>query len=171
MIIIKKLNKNSKDIILEEKPNGCIECISHSRDDCGYTRIRYKEKHERLFRVLYELKYGEIPKKMVLRHKCDNPRCCNTEHLELGTQKDNVRDMIERGRDKYHLPNPNCRGTKNNMNKLSEANVEYIYKSNIGCRKLSKIFKVSPTTILLIKHKKMWKWLTDEIDKDLKKQL
>ena len=42
------------------------------------------------------MKFGEIPKGMVIRHKCDNPNCCNIEHLEIGTQKDNIEDMIKR---------------------------------------------------------------------------
>lgn len=35
---------------------------------------------------------------MIVRHRCDNPPCININHLALGTQKDNVRDSIERGR-------------------------------------------------------------------------
>ena len=35
---------------------------------------------------------------VVIRHKCDNPICCNPNHLEPGSQEENVRDMIERGR-------------------------------------------------------------------------
>lgn len=87
--------------MLEERENGCIECISHCKDNCGYTRVRVNGKHERLFRYIYEQKYGKIPKGMVIRHKCDNPNCCNIKHLEIGTQKDNVRDLIERQPEKY----------------------------------------------------------------------
>lgn len=37
-----------------------------------------------------------LPKDMVVRHKCDNPLCCNPEHLELGTQLDNINDTRSR---------------------------------------------------------------------------
>ena len=46
-------------------------------------------------RVHYEAT-GELPE--VVRHKCDNPRCINPEHLESGTYVDNMRDCTERGR-------------------------------------------------------------------------
>lgn len=120
MINLGKISKLGKSVILEEQPNGCIKCISHCTDKDGYVRIRYNGKHERLFRVVYMKKYGDISKGMVIRHKCDNRWCCNIEHLEIGTQKDNVRDMIERGRDCYHKPNYNSRGTKSHANKLTE---------------------------------------------------
>lgn len=164
MIILDKLNVNSKKIILVKKENGCIECISHSKDDCGYTRIRYKGKHDRLFRVIYQLEKGDIPKGMVVRHTCDNPSCCNIEHLLLGTQKDNVYDMISRGRSKYHTEKPSLRGTNNKANKLTEEAVKNIYLSNLSCGKLGKLYNVSKNTIKLIKNKKMWGWLTDKLN-------
>jgi hypothetical protein len=36
---------------------------------------------------------------MVIRHKCDNPPCCNPKHLIIGTHSDNAKDRVRRGRD------------------------------------------------------------------------
>jgi hypothetical protein len=57
---------------------------------CGkkYSSTRHRK-------VFYEAT-GELPE--VVRHKCDNPRCINIEHLEGGTHVDNMRDCKERGR-------------------------------------------------------------------------
>lgn len=164
MIILKKLSANSKDIVLEKKENGCIECLSHCKDNCGYTRIWYNGKQERLFRVIYQLKNGDIPKNMVLRHTCDNPSCCNIEHLVLGTQKDNVDDMIKRGRSKQCTERKSIQGTKNKSNKLSEDAVRNIYLSNLSSYKLSKLYNVSRANIILIKKGKTWKWLTSKLN-------
>lgn len=49
-------------------------------------------------RVVFRHYNGDIPKGMVIRHNCDNPPCVNPAHLLLGTQKENVRDCISRGR-------------------------------------------------------------------------
>lgn len=163
MIYLGKLN-NGKPIVLEEKENGCIECISHCQDDDGYIRFMYNNKQTRLHRFLYEREYGEIPKGMVIRHKCDNRKCCNINHLEVGTQKDNVNDMIKRGRDKYHLAKYNLRGEKSYCNKLSREQVKEIYLSKLGNKKLSKIYEVSTANIHHIKKKQTWKWFTDTLD-------
>ena len=164
MINLGKITKFGKEIILEEQDNGCIKCVSHCTDKDGYVRIRYNGKHERLFRVLYMQKYGDIPKGMVIRHKCDHPYCCNIEHLEIGTRLDNVRDMIERGRDVYHNSKTKSFGTSNGGHKLTEQQVKEIYLSSLSQKKLSKLYKVSTTNIAYIKKKKLWKWFTDTLD-------
>lgn len=156
--------KGCKEIILEEQENGCMKCISHCQDNYGYTRIRYNGKQERLFRIIYTKKYGEIPKGMLIRHKCDNTWCCNIEHLEIGTQKDNVRDMIERGRDAFHKPKEKLYGEKNKSSKLTKKQVKEIYLSDLGCNVLSKKYCVSKTNIRNIKTKKQWQWFTDTLD-------
>lgn len=41
---------------------------------------------------------GDIPKGMLVCHTCDVPRCCNPDHLYLGTAQDNANDRMNRGR-------------------------------------------------------------------------
>lgn len=65
----------------------------------GYGTIRRPSGgDEKAHRVSWELHSGPIPSGLVVRHKCDNTGCVRPDHLELGTQKDNVRDALERGR-------------------------------------------------------------------------
>lgn len=56
-------------------------------------------------RVAYEAKQGPIPKGMVVLHLCDNPACCNPDHLTLGTVKENNHDAILKGRYKGVVKN------------------------------------------------------------------
>lgn len=46
----------------------------------------------------YELHYGPVPDGLLVRHKCDVTLCVNPEHLEVGTQTDNMQDASKRGR-------------------------------------------------------------------------
>lgn len=163
MINLGRFSLNSKDVILNKLDNGCMECVSHCKDQDGYTRVYHNGKHDRLYRIIYEKTFGPIPKSMVIRHKCDNPYCCNIEHLTIGTQKDNVADMWERNRQRDFTKNL-CVGEKNNLSKLTEVQVKEIYLSKTSYKKLAKLYNVSPTNIYYIKHKLTWKWLTDQLD-------
>jgi hypothetical protein len=63
---------------------------------------------------MYFLLHPEGDRSFVVMHKCDNPRCINPEHLQLGTQKENMVDMHEKGRFKGGAPlgNKNAVGNK-----------------------------------------------------------
>jgi hypothetical protein len=54
-------------------------------------------------RLSYSMHFGKIPEGQSVLHHCDNPPCVRPSHLYLGTQKDNVRDMMTRSRGKSHL--------------------------------------------------------------------
>lgn len=66
----------------------------------GYGMIGIKKKKTTVsaHRISYQMKYGPIPEGLQVNHKCDNPGCVRPEHLYAGTQKENIRDVILRGR-------------------------------------------------------------------------
>ena len=53
---------------------------------------------EKAHRVAYQQFHGPIEEGMVIMHRCDSPSCVNPAHLVEGTQAENVRDCIEKGR-------------------------------------------------------------------------
>lgn len=66
----------------------------------GYGRVRWQGHVRRVHRVVAHLVYElnlDDPAQRAL-HRCDNPPCFNPDHLYVGTQSDNVADMVARGR-------------------------------------------------------------------------
>jgi hypothetical protein len=61
-----------------------------------YGKISFEKKHHLVHRTSYEIFIGPIPQGMYIRHKCDVYECCNPEHLEVGTQHQNIQDAIDR---------------------------------------------------------------------------
>lgn len=64
----------------------------------GYGTICYDRAHYPAHRTSYELFVGEIPAGLYICHHCDNPPCVNPAHLYPGTDADNNRDRVLRGR-------------------------------------------------------------------------
>lgn len=91
---------NSK---LRANSNGCLEWMASLRSN-GYGQVRCRLPGEPRARVhsahraSWVLHNGAIPEGMCVLHRCDNPRCCNPEHLFCGSLKDNADDMVRKGR-------------------------------------------------------------------------
>jgi hypothetical protein len=64
----------------------------------GYGRLILRGKHELAHRMAYRFARGKIPDGLFVCHRCDNPPCCNPDHLFLGTHQDNVDDKTRKGR-------------------------------------------------------------------------
>ena len=82
---------------LQLAKNGCIEYIG-ARNTDGYGTIRYKNKTYSVHKLYWILKKGLISPGLCVLHHCDNPPCCNLEHLWVGTHKDNINDRQRKGR-------------------------------------------------------------------------
>jgi len=78
--------------------DDCWEWQETGRDGYGYGKILFRGKTDRASRVVWISVNGEIPKDLFILHRCDNRPCCNPNHLFLGTNMDNVIDMMQKGR-------------------------------------------------------------------------
>lgn len=75
------------------------DSITDGRDGCRYPSITFNGATWMAHRAMWEfLHQRKIPEDLVLRHKCDRPRCVNPFHLETGSVGDNVRDFNRRVR-------------------------------------------------------------------------
>lgn len=72
----------------------------------GYGRRYYKGKQWRAHRAEWDEKRGPIPDGLNVLHRCDNKPCKEINHLFLGTQKDNMQDMVSKGRHNYQPRKP-----------------------------------------------------------------
>lgn len=109
-------------------PDDCWEWQA-SRNHSGYGSFGLGYTMRGAHRIAYAIANGgELPEGQLVRHKCDNPPCCNPAHLEIGTAKDNTNDMMERGRHgtlgKTHCKNGHERTAENS----------YIRKGGLECK-------------------------------------
>lgn len=81
-----------------------------------YIKVGRRGNRRFLHRISLEIKLGEPLGRRHALHGCDDPRCCNPEHLRPGTHADNMRDMAERGR----VGNKVFHGIENNKATLTD---------------------------------------------------
>jgi hypothetical protein len=102
-------------------------------------------------RIAYRYLKGEIPDGMCVCHACDNPLCCNPDHLFLGTRFDNAQDRERKGRAKPR------RGIFHGNAKLTEQQVLEIRAATGTQQSIANRYRVSANIISLIKHGKIWR--------------
>lgn len=114
----------------------------------GYGNIGFGNRTWLSHRLSWVLHHGIIPDGIKVLHRCDTPACVNPGHLFLGTQADNMRDMIAKGRGQYVVPRDN-RGARNPMAKLSDDDVREIRElaAQLPQRRIAERFGIHPSHV------------------------
>ena len=85
-------------VLLAFDAHSCWEWKAARDPQTGYGKIGFGGKTYGAHRVSYQLNVGEIPDGMYVLHTCDNRACVRPDHLYTGTQRDNIHDMLRKGR-------------------------------------------------------------------------
>jgi hypothetical protein len=117
----------------------------------GYGKTTIAKRFVYAHRLAYEMAVGPIPSGLLVLHKCDNPRCINPNHLEIGDYAKNSADMSARGR--------STRGERG-ARKLTKQQVEQIRQMAIHGhtqRAIAKLFNVAQASVWRIVSGKAWR--------------
>lgn len=134
----------------------------------GYGVVTVDKRHQYAHRLVFALVNGPIPKSMLVCHDCpggDNPSCIRPDHLFAGTQSDNIRDMVSKGRHNSQIsPETLPRGEHNSSAVLDPQKVAQIRAlrtvDHLSWGQLAHIFKVSPTAVRRAAIGETWKHIT-----------
>lgn len=123
------------------------------RSKAGYGLFSYRNRLISAHRAAFIAFRCEDPSGKVVCHKCDTPACCNPDHLFLGTQGDNIRDMHSKGR----AGCAGVKGSKHHSAKLTEADILSIRSSACDASTLADQYGITRTSIYLIRSRKTWR--------------
>ena len=122
----------------------------------GYGNVWWHGRARRAHRVAWELTNGAIGDGQNVLHRCDNPPCCNPEHLFLGTQAENNADRQMKGRSRRLFkagpghPATMRSGERHWQARLTDADVSAIREArnqDVGLTVLAEKYGVHKTTV------------------------
>lgn len=148
--IKKSVRKRILDSSTLNYATGCWEW-NLAKYPNGYGQCNGRGAH----RASYEEFVGTIPSGMKVCHKCDVRHCCNPDHLFLGTQDDNMRDMVDKGR--------SAAGARNGRALINEAmaiKVSEMLKQGIQACDVSRQLNVRAKSVYRIKYGESWAHVT-----------
>ena len=129
---------------------GCWIWCMHI-DEIGYGTLRVNGKMAKAHRASWVAHRGAIPPQTKVLHRCDVRCCVNPDHLFLGSQADNVRDMVTKGRQhKFH-------GERNPNAKLTAADVAAIRLATGSHSQVARRFGVGKSIIGYIRSRHNWR--------------
>ena len=125
-----------------------------TKDKAGYGGLGVGAGMVRAHRLSWCLHNGSIPDGIHVLHKCDNPPCVRPDHLFLGTQADNIKDMLKKGRWKPKLGenHPSSKLKVKDVYKIRQLHVDGIKRDEIAER-----FNIAISTVEGIIYRTRWR--------------
>lgn len=124
-----------------DRVSDCIEWDGPLNNN-GYGSRSYQGRVRGVHVIAFFEANGFWPN--VCRHACDNRRCMNPEHLLDGTQADNMRDCIERGR---FNPGAGERHASARLNVEAVKAIRWMVAHGYGQRRIARAYRVDPSTV------------------------
>lgn len=122
------------------------------RNRCGYGEFRDGDGYiKKAHRGAWESVNGPVPARLCVCHRCDVRRCCNPDHLFLGTNAENTHDRDEKQRQ--------VKGSKHWASVFDEPTVAIIKTLlglGVGLPRLEALYGVSRSALAHIKHGRAW---------------
>ncbi len=135
--------------VMPEPNSGCWLWIGSAGKD-GYGTINVgANKYWRVHRLSWHENRGEIPKGMHVLHRCDGPTCVNPDHLFLGTDADNTKDKMAKGRHLWGEDNPPA--------KLTETMVKQLLADPRPAKEAAPDYNISESQFSAIRRGLYWK--------------
>lgn len=137
-------------------PNECWSWLAHCQGGYGYVGLG--RQVYLAHRIAWSLTNGDIPPDFCVLHSCDNPPCCNPNHLFLGDQIANIKDRDKKKRGASHL------GLLNGRAKLTPSDVLTIRtlggkgrgQGKMKQETLASRFGITRATISAIVYRRLW---------------
>lgn len=133
--------------------NDCLEWTGYIQQN-GYGQVGFRGGLVSTHRAAWIIAHGAIAEGLFVCHHCDNRRCCNPEHLFLGTTQDNMNDMVSKGR------HGGSAGEAHPKAKLTRIQVEEIRRryaeENILQQQLAAEYGVSKPTVAALLRNRSW---------------
>lgn len=145
------------------KANGCwgwngARGAFVGKKGAGYGVMRFQTFNVQAHRFSWEIHNGPIPDGLLVLHTCDNPPCCNPDHLFLGTYLDNARDRDSKGR----LNHRTLYGEEIGSSKTTNAQVlsmRELHKSGAERKDIAAQFGVPVSRVNQIVYRYTWRHL------------
>lgn len=129
----------------------------------GYGLIVVHPGIYKAHRLSWTAYHGPIPEGKYVCHTCDNRSCVNPDHLFIGSQADNMADMVKKGRA------GRLAGEKNGRSRLTEDQAREILrlrKEGVSLRRVATMFGIGKTTVRHITNGTTWGYLNNEIHQE-----
>lgn len=129
-----------------QKTQGCWNWTGYSKRKGWHGTIKVSGKDWQAHRLSWLLHYGVLHDNAFVLHKCDNPLCVNPKHLFIGSQADNCRDMLRKGRQVA----PTRNDGNHPQTRIASAHVQTVqdmYAAGLTQRDIGHLFGVSDVAI------------------------